>query len=279
MKRYFQTILLVAIILLSTTLAEDVYALSASGSGNITFDGTGTIIHMQSPFTIIEVFNTNCTPSTVGDIITRCNAPVDTSLLGSGITRAEDVRVSAPFAGPFHVSFGCEGCSDGISVSNLPQGGLTGGRLTDENIVALQSLIDQHGPAAIHMSLSLTSGSVIVESARALVQVDVKPGNDDNIINPKGRGLLPVAILTQGSFDASSVDIDSVQFGISGHEISPTRAVLDDVDGDGDLDLVLFFRLPATGLQCGTLFTYLRGQTTDSSLFAGYDSITTVGCE
>jgi hypothetical protein len=102
-KRYFQTILLVAIILLSTTLAEDVYALSASGSGNITFDGTGTIIHMQSPFTIIEVFNTNCTPSTVGDIITRCNAPVDTSLLGSGITRAEDVRVSAPFAGPFHV--------------------------------------------------------------------------------------------------------------------------------------------------------------------------------
>jgi len=45
------------------------------------------------------------------------------------------------------------------------------------------------------------------------VSCDIKPGSDPNSINPKSKGVIPVAILTTPDFDASTVDPTSVMFG------------------------------------------------------------------
>ena len=75
------------------------------------------------------------------------------------------------------------------------------------------------------------------------VQIDIKPGSDPNPINPGSNGVIPVAILTTDSFDASTVDPGTVT--LAGAEVAvrgkseKTMARLEDIDGDGDDDLML----------------------------------------
>jgi hypothetical protein len=51
--------------------------------------------------------------------------------------------------------------------------------------------------------------------------------------------VIPIAILTTDTFDATTVDPLSVRFGRNGARESHGRSHIEDVDGDGDLDLVL----------------------------------------
>ena len=96
--------------------------------------------------------------------------------------------------------------------------------------------------------------------------------------NARSRGVIPVAILTTEDFDATSLDVTSLRFGITGEEAAAVRAVLDDVDNDGDIDLVAFFHSPDTGIDCDTLFTYLSGTTLTGLDIAAIDSVNIVGC-
>ena len=88
-----------------------------------------------------------------------------------------------------------------------------------------------------------------------------------------------MAILTTDSFDATTVDPTTVLFGSTGTESAPVHSALEDVNGDGDNDLILHFNTQATGIQCGDTSASLTGETFSGQEIQGSDSIKTVGCK
>lgn len=117
------------------------------------------------------------------------------------------------------------------------------------------------------------------------VKIDIKPGGFPNSINLKAQGVIPVAILTTDAtdntniFDASTVDTNTVRFGPTGNEAALVQYALEDVDGDGDTDMILHFNIQDTGFNCEHTSATLTGQTLDgNTLFTGTDSVNIVGC-
>ena len=106
------------------------------------------------------------------------------------------------------------------------------------------------------------------------VTIDIRPAS----IHPRGKGVIPVAILTTPTFDATTVDVSTVRFGpgsaVEAHGIGHPQ----DVDGDGDIDLMLHFSAGASGIACGDTSATLTGETTGGQAFEGEDTFTTVGC-
>lgn len=82
-----------------------------------------------------------------------------------------------------------------------------------------------------------TYAPVYLDTLGPDVVIDVKPGSDTNVINLKSKGVVPVAILTSDNFDAGTVDPKSVKFA----QAAPVRWTLEDVDGDGDKDMLFHF--------------------------------------
>jgi hypothetical protein len=110
------------------------------------------------------------------------------------------------------------------------------------------------------------------------ISIDIKPATFPNSINPQNKGKIAVAILTTDSFDATAVDPTTVLFGATGIEAAPVQSATEDVDGDGDIDLVLHFVTQETGITCGTASAALTGALFSGVRIKGSDSIVTVGC-
>jgi hypothetical protein len=117
------------------------------------------------------------------------------------------------------------------------------------------------------------------------VLIDVKPGSHPNSINPGARGVVPVAVLGNATFDVVDIDVTTLRFGPD--EAAPAHDLLDshtynahllDVNADAYLDLVVHFRIPETGIACGDESASLLGETTEGRVFEGSDSLRTVGC-
>jgi hypothetical protein len=108
--------------------------------------------------------------------------------------------------------------------------------------------------------------------------IDIKPGSDPNSINPRSKGVIPIAILTTDTFDATTVDPLTLLFAPNNAVEAHGQGHVEDADGDGDLDLMLHFNTQDTGIACGDTEASLSGATFDGTLITGSDSIVTVGC-
>ena len=101
--------------------------------------------------------------------------------------------------------------------------------------------------------------------------IDIKPGSYPNSINLKSKGVVPVAVLTTDLFDAATVDPETVEL----EGVDPVKWAMDDVDEDGDLDLILHFstRDLAGPLDINSTDATLSGETYDGEAFTGVDSV------
>jgi len=116
------------------------------------------------------------------------------------------------------------------------------------------------------------------------VALDVKPGDRSNSINPQSRGVTPVAILHTEAFDpVARVDRGTLRFGApaavddgGGAPIAHDGHV-EDVDGDGDDDLVLHLPTAETGFDGDAETGKLVGTTNDEMEIEGTDSVRLVG--
>jgi len=107
-------------------------------------------------------------------------------------------------------------------------------------------------------------GSISIE-----MQIDIKPGSEQNNINLKSKGVVPVAVLTTGEFDAAMVDPATALF--AGAE--PVRWKLQDVDDDGDDDLLFHFRTQELELDQDSTEAMLTAQLLTQEEVSGTDAV------
>ena len=108
------------------------------------------------------------------------------------------------------------------------------------------------------------------------VQIDIKPGTNPNIVNLESKGTVPVAILSSPSFSAATVSpltvrLAGVPVRLRGN--GTPMASIEDVNGDGLLDLVLHFSTQALPRLTSDTDITLVGETFDGQLIIGSDSI------
>jgi hypothetical protein len=109
-----------------------------------------------------------------------------------------------------------------------------------------------------------------------VVGIDIKPGSDENPVNPFSRGRIPVAILGSEGVDVRRVDARTLRFGPS--EAPPADkkgGSLKDVNGDGWLDLVSHYRTEQSGIAVGDTQACVTGEI-DGEAFEGCDRVRTV---
>ncbi len=132
---------------------------------------------------------------------------------------------------------------------------------------------------AVRPSDSAVLPFIIATPAIIQVDIDIKPGSDPNSINCNNeKKVVGVAILTTGDFDATTVDHTTVTFEGASETHMDKKTGLprrheEDVDGDGDTDLLLHFRLGDTGLTCSDTEGTLIGETFGGDPIEGVDAV------
>ncbi len=147
-------------------------------------------------------------------------------------------------------------------------------------------------------------------SAPEVVNLDIKPGSCPNMVNPKSRGVVPVAIIGNLDFDVAAIDPDSLTLARAdgvGTSVSPLsgrrgRGIVlrevatpfvgepctcHEVDRDGIDDLAMKFStsdmsraFELNGLPRGTTVELvLQGTLQDGTTFEGVDCIVIPGTE
>jgi len=108
------------------------------------------------------------------------------------------------------------------------------------------------------------------------VSIDIKPGSFPNSINLGSNGVVPVAILGSATFDASQVDPLTVTMADAKVKLKgkgTPMASLQDVNGDGFLDLVVQISTSTLQINANDTEAIVEGTTVGGTSFIGKDSV------
>ena len=105
----------------------------------------------------------------------------------------------------------------------------------------------------------------------------IRPYGNDRIVR-RSEGKIPVAVLTTEEFDVALIDVASIRFGPNAAMEVHGGGHFEDVDGDGDVDLILHFDNRDTGIFCDDSSASLIGRTVDGMQIAGCQDIQPPEC-
>lgn len=112
------------------------------------------------------------------------------------------------------------------------------------------------------------------------VAIDIKPGSYPNSVNLNDAGVIPVAILGTPEFDVHAINPDTVMLeGLVVKAVGKTNKLLahyEDVDADGDIDLVVQIQDQDNVFAPGATTATLTGNLLDGTPILGQDEISLV---
>lgn len=172
-----------------------------------------------------------------------------------------------------------------IDLSNINGG--AGTASYSENVTSYLPSLGTGVGIAAYKAAQLDNFSISTEIIGIDIDIDIKPGSDPNSINLRSKGVVPVAILSTATFDASNVDPVTVELTGSLGSASPIKWKMLDVPevwdegqgmyiGDGDQDLLLFFdtrELADSVLDPADIEATLTGLTYGGTPVEGTDSV------
>jgi hypothetical protein len=178
------------------------------------------------------------------------------------------------------------------AAGNLDAGFGTGGRLTTDfaggadfgQAVALQAdgKIVVAGGAFVSSSQDFALARYLGDPTAVQIVLDVRPESDMNAVNVDSPRVIPVAIVTTDSFDATTVEAGSVCFGDAEDPAQRDcteahgHGHVEDVNGDARPDLLLHFEVRETGIDSSDATACLTGTTLGGVSVEGCDSVRTL---
>jgi hypothetical protein len=109
------------------------------------------------------------------------------------------------------------------------------------------------------------------------VAIDIQPGQHDNTVHLHSQAVLPVAIMSDPLFDATTIDLATLRLAGAPVETAGGSGKFmvhqQDVNHDGRTDLICDFRASQLSLPIGNSVAVLEGQTLDGVPFRGQGSI------
>lgn len=111
------------------------------------------------------------------------------------------------------------------------------------------------------------------------LEVDIKPGETKNEVNPRSGIPIAVAMLAGMSphVDPRDVDRSTIRFGATGRETSGPTFFKDIYNYGFGEDLVLLVQPNDTGISCSTQFAYVTARLYNGDVVSGSDRVKPVG--
>jgi hypothetical protein len=134
-------------------------------------------------------------------------------------------------------------------------------------------------------ALDISFDNLVIEADQCLgvlipAEIDIKPDSDSNSINLSSAGVIPVAILSSDTFDATTVIPESVALaGARVKMVGKAGKYLcsdEDVNEDGFLDKVCKVYTAQFMIEVGESVAVLEAETSDGRLIRGEDNVNIV---